>query len=279
MGNESDGPPLVGAQLAVVAHRLAAAGASAPEEEARTLLGALLGVSSALLLARPERHMSLAEVESYGAWAARRAGGEAIAHITGHLAFMGLDIAVSRSSPLPWPGARRLVELALEWARPSGSLDLLAVELGAGCGAISLALAAFEPRFTRIYAVEPSRAALQIAATNGARYLLNLVIQWREGSDSDAVPEPCDLIVCAHGGELTDLLRRAIGQAPATLRRGGALLCSVEARHERAVADLLRRALPAAQVYADPPVEDAVVVVAQTPSPVTGEAEVESRRS
>ncbi|HYM27807.1 MAG TPA: hypothetical protein VET66_06640, partial [Steroidobacteraceae bacterium] len=86
----------MGAQLAVAARRLAAAGASAPEEEARALLGALLGVSSALLLARPDRRMSLAEVETYGVWTARRADGEAIAHITGHLAFMGLDIVVTR---------------------------------------------------------------------------------------------------------------------------------------------------------------------------------------
>jgi release factor glutamine methyltransferase len=278
MGSGSSVPPLVQAQLARAERILATAGSSAPRGEALSLLGSLLRVSTMLLLAQPDRRMSPTEVETYAAWIARRASGEAMAHITGHLAFMGLDIAVSHASPLLRPGAQRLVEVALELARQSGSQELVAAEAGAGCGAVSLALAAHEPRFTRIYAVEPSREALQMAAANGARYLLNLVIQWREGGDLGAVPELSDLIICARAGVASPALERVIEQAPAKLRPGGALICSVEAPQGRAVADLLRRALPATEVYMDPPFEDAVVVVAQTPHPTRGAAEFESRR-
>jgi release factor glutamine methyltransferase len=278
MGSESASAATVQAELERAASVLAAAGSPAPRDEALALLGALLGVSSTMLLARPDRHMSPSEVQTYTAWIARRSAGEALPHITGHLAFMGLDVTVSRATPLPRRGARRLVEVALEWARQRSAHEILVAEIGAGCGAISLALAAHEPRFTRIYAVEPSRAALQVAASNGARHLLNLVIQWREGDDLDAVPERADLIICGYAGSFAQTPARVVGQAAAKLWSGGALMCSAEAREERVVAGLLRRALPAAQIYADPPFEGAVVVVAQTPGPLRGAAELESRR-
>src|SRR5262245_49907765 len=169
MEGESEAPPHVGPQLARAERILANAGLSAPQDEARSLLGALLGASTALLVAQPDRAMSALEVDTYAMWIARRAAGEASAHITGHLAFMGLDITIGQQSPLPPPDAQQLVDTALEWARRSGSRELLAAEIGAGCGAISLALAAFEPRFTRIYAVEPSLPALEAAQANGAR--------------------------------------------------------------------------------------------------------------
>src|SRR5262249_39401806 len=158
-----------------------------------------LGVPAAPLLARSDIPMSQADVQTYAGWIARRAGGEAIPNITGHLRFMGLDLSVGRDVPLLHPGAQRLVSVALDCARhgasgPSGEFS--GGEIGTGCGALALALAAFEPRFTRIYAVDGSASSLRMAESNGARYLLNLVITWLEGEDLDAVPERVDLIVC-----------------------------------------------------------------------------------
>ena len=67
----------------------------------------------------------------------RRAGGVPIPYITGHLEFMGLDIAVRWDSPLAPPGAQLLVETALQWARSRTPDGLIAAEVGAGCGAIT----------------------------------------------------------------------------------------------------------------------------------------------
>src|SRR5215813_11293785 len=151
MAGESDVPPTVRAQLAHAERILATAGSPAPQDEALALLSSLLRMPTALLV-RSDSRMSPADVAAYAARTARRAAGEAIPHITGHLGFMGLDLTVGRNDPLIPPGAQRLVEVTLECARHSPPGNLLAVGIGTGCGAIALALAAFEPRFARIYA-------------------------------------------------------------------------------------------------------------------------------
>jgi len=142
------------------------------------------------------------DAKAYAAWVARRAAGEALARITGRLEFMGMDITIGRDSPLAPAGAQQLVETALQWARRQAPGELWAAELSAGCGASALALAALEPRFMRIYAVESSLPTLETARDNGARYLLNLVMSWLQGEGLDAVPEPSDLIVCGQPDRL-----------------------------------------------------------------------------
>ncbi len=279
MAIESDVPPIVGAQLAHAERILATAGSSAPHDEAFALLSSLLGVPTALLDARSESRMSQSDVETYASWVARRSTGEAIPHITGHLAFTGLDLTIGRDTPLVPSGAQRLVGIALERARHHAPGELAAAEIDTGCGAIALALAAFEPRFTRIYAVDPSPVALQTAAANGARYLLNLVISWVEGDGLDAVPEPVDLIVCGQCGDATSpQFARLLEQAPTKLRPGGALVCGLDSAQEALAAESLERAFGGAQVWVELPSDGVVVVVALAPRPSGGDAAFARRR-
>jgi SAM-dependent methyltransferase len=279
MANESDVPSIVGVQLAHAERILAAAGSSASGDEALALLGSLLGVPTALLLARAESRMRQSDVQTYAGWVERRATGEPIPYITGHLTFMGLDLSVGRNVPLVPPGAQRLVSVALDCARHSTSGELSAAEIGTGCGAIALALAAFEPRFTRIYAVDAAASALRVAAANGARYLLNLVITWREGAGPDAVPEPVDLIVCGQFGDATaPQFARLLEQAPAKVHPGGAFVCGLDSVHGPMAAELFGRTIRGAQVWVESPADGAVVVVAQMPRPSRGDAAFETRR-
>jgi release factor glutamine methyltransferase len=257
MASESDAPPTWGAQLTRAARILAAAGSPAPREEAAEMLSHLLGVPLSELLAWPASSMRQSDVATYAAWVARRAAGEALARITGHLEFMGLDIVVGQDGLLAPSGAQRLVETALQWARRRAPGELSAAEVSAGCGAVALALAALEPRFTRIYAVESSPPALEAARANGARYLLNLVISWLEGEGLDTVPEPVDLIVCSQPG-WTDLER-----APAKLRPGGALICAVDAAQRPRVDELLVRGLSMAPAWVEGQGDEPALVVAQ----------------
>jgi release factor glutamine methyltransferase len=275
-----------GAQLARAEQVLAASGLSAPRDEAIALLASLLGAPAALLLARPSSPMSQPDVATYASWVTRRAAGEATPHITGRLMFMGLELVMGKDSPLVVPGAQRLVELVLECSRAHAPGELTAAEIGAGCGAIALALASFEPRFTCIYAVDPSPTALRAASDNGAHYLLNLVISWREGDGLDAVPEPVDFIICGQRGQrvshedvagagsspglvdgpsLPPRFARLVMQAPAKLRPGGALLGALESGLEPAAMAALTRALPAAQIWAASSSGDVVIAVAQVP--------------
>lgn len=265
MPTDPDIPLTWGAQLAHAETLLAAAGSLAPQEEATALLSALLNTPPALLRAQPGRRLSRENAEEYAGWVARRAAGEALPHITGRLPFMGLELLVGQSDPLPAPSAWRLVEAALQVARHHPHGDLLAADIGTGCGATALALASFEPRFIRVYAVESSVTALETATANGARYLLNLLISWRTGEGLDSVPDPVDVVVWRLREASTPATARLLEQAPAKLRPGGALLCALDREPAPEVTALLERALPTAQVWTDTH-PDGAVLVAQLPS-------------
>jgi len=273
MSNRPETSSQVRHQLNAAERLLAEGGAPFARRDAVELLCALLGEIPAELLGRPERRLTTAAVRAYGQWIARRRAGEAIPSITGHLPFMDLDLLVTHDTPLPPPCAARMVEIALACARRADAHtvahtdahSLLAAELGTGSGAIALALAALEPRFTRIYAVESSSTALQTATANGGRYLLNLVITWRDGSGVDAIPEPVALLlraVCGRVGspEFAELTQ----QAPRVLRPGGALICGLDSREEMAATQILKGVFPTADVCADAHA-DGVIVVVQTP--------------
>lgn len=271
MPSEPDSPLTSGAQLAHAETLLAAVGSSAPHEEAAELLSALLNTPAALLRAQPGHRVSRENAERFAEWVARRAAGEALSHITGRLPFMGLELVIRRSDPLPAPGAWRLVEVTLQVARHHATGDLLAADIGTGCGAVALALAAFEPRFTRVYAVEPSAAARETATANGARYLLNLVISWLAGEGLDSVPEPVDMLVCGQLDQHAPSTARLLDQAHAKLRPGGALICGLDHEQVSDVRALVARALPATHIWAESHPGGAVLV-AQSPRPTTGDA-------
>ncbi len=278
MPTEPDIPLTLGAQLAYAETLLAEAGSLTPREEAATLLSALLNMPPALLRAQPGRRVSQENAKVFTGWVARRAEGEAAPHITGRLPFMGLELVVGRSDPLPAPSAWELVEAALQVARHHASGDLLAADIGTGCGATALALAAFEPRFTRVYAVESSVTALETAAANGARYLLNLLISWLAGEGLDSVPEPVDVVVCGQLEPSTPSAARLLELAPVKLRPGGALVCALDRQPIPEFSALLARALPTAQIWTDPHPGGAILV-AQLPSPATGDTTFNSDNS
>lgn len=209
-------------------------------------------------------------------WVARRARGEALPYITGHVEFMGLDLMIGRECPPVAPHAQHMVELALRASRRQVSGELVAAELATGCGAMALALAALEPRFTRVYALETAPAALEAARANGARYLMNLVINWLDGASLDAVPEPVDVLLCGRieraasddaapaldATQLSASTAQLLAGAHDKLRPGGTLLCAVPRAHQSAIASLLDRTHPTAQLAFEPAPADVVIVTA-----------------
>lgn len=272
--------PTYGAQLVQGERVLAAAGSLAPWQEAVELLSYALDVPIPVLLAQPATHLRPADVLRYGGLVRRRVAGEALPRITGHVAFMGLDLAIGRADPLIPPDAERRAQIALEWGRHHAPGELAVAEIGTGCGALALALAALEPRFTRIFAVDHSAATLETATANGARYLLNLVISWLMGEGLDAVPERVDLIVCGRldqgaaaagsqgerAAEVVSLREmHLLKQAPGKMRPGGALIWSLDRAREAETLAVIDLAFPDAQVWVDPQASGAVIAVVQLP--------------
>lgn len=273
--------PRWGASLVWAEAALARAGSPSPQLDALVLLMHATHTPQTLLLAEPEHAMTPPEAERYAAWVARRSEGEPVAYITGHKAFMGLDLLVDRRVLLVRPSTRWLVEAALESVRnrPAATEGvLLAADIGTGCGAMALALGALEPRISHIYAVDTSADALAVARSNGARYMLNVLISWLEGDLLEPVPEPVDLIVTNlpylrdvpdsavpevlrfeprialfSGPDGLDHIRGLIAQAPAKLRPGGTLILALDDTQRQAAAELLAVALPHAHVSFGPP--------------------------
>jgi release factor glutamine methyltransferase len=255
---------------------LTRAGSPSPHLDALSLLMRALSVPHAVIANTPDHPFSPAGAQTYLDWVRRRSGGEPVAYITGHKAFMGLDLMVDQRVFLVRPNTQVLVQTALEIARLHPAHNALqAADIGTGCGAIALALACLEPRFTRIYAVDASPDALCVARRNGARYGLGERVIWLQGDLLAPLPEPVDLIVASlpslpeqgvslapevaryepslaffSGQDGLDLIRSLIEQAMARLRPGGALGIEIQPPQRGAVQHLLARAFPSARIWA-----------------------------
>jgi release factor glutamine methyltransferase len=184
--------------------RLVAAGALAdavatatPTLDADVLLGLVVGVGRASLLAHLERLLTTGQAESYRALIARRLAGEPVAYLTGHREFMGLDLLADPRALIPRPETELLVEAALAEARARlgrGAVPLVA-DIGTGSGAIALALAALEPRLPRVYATDASPAALALAGENARRLGVAGRVVTLLGDLLAPLPEPVDLLL------------------------------------------------------------------------------------
>src|SRR5262245_10076034 len=109
--------PTWGAALAWGTQTLTAAGSPSPQLDALSLLMRTLSVPHALVASMPDRPLSHTDSHCYSDWIRRRAAGEPVAYITGHKAFMGLDLFVDRRVLLVRRTTELLVGAALEVAR------------------------------------------------------------------------------------------------------------------------------------------------------------------
>lgn len=163
-----------------------------PQLDAELLLGRVLGLSRAGLIARGADAVEVEHERTYRGLLDRRRQGAPVAYLTGIREFWSLTLEVTPAVLVPRPETELLIELALGLLpldQPSSVLDL-----GTGSGAIALALASERPR-ARITGVDISAPALDVARHNARRLELNHV-DWRAGSWFEAVPQQrFDLIV------------------------------------------------------------------------------------
>jgi release factor glutamine methyltransferase len=157
--------PTVADLLAEARPLLAATSFGAPVREALLLLGAVLGLSEAQILARPERGVGEAEAARFRALLARRLHGEPVAYLLGEREFYGRSFFVDDRVLVPRPETEHLVEAALAEPLPAEAL-VLDVGTGSGCLAVTLAL---ERPGWRLVASDLSPAALAVAAANARR--------------------------------------------------------------------------------------------------------------
>lgn len=148
---------------------LADAGIDDPQVDTDLLIGFVLDASrgrvqALAMLDHPVNAEDTARVE---ALAARRAERVPLQHITGQAPFRSLVLAVGPGVFIPRPETEQVVQIAIDRLNEQAVPEPIAVDLGAGSGAIALALATEVPR-ARVFAVEKSVDAFAWTSRNFA---------------------------------------------------------------------------------------------------------------
>ena len=247
-------------------------GVESPRLEAELLLAHAAGTNRAWVLAHPERPLTPKELTRFRDLAARRARREPLAYITGRREFFGLDLAVDPRVLIPRPETELLVERALDLARRLSGPALVA-DVGAGSGAIAVALAVHLPDAT-VYALDETPGPLAVTSENARRHGVADRVLCLQGDLLTPLPEVVHLI-CANlpyvgseewgalapeireyepraaldgGPGGLEVIRRLLATAGPHLRPGGAVLLEIGAEQGPAARALAGEHFPGARV-------------------------------
>ena len=171
---------------------LARAGVETPKIDAEWLLADLMGVRRLELFLQHDKPLEEAVLSRMRERVKRRAAGEPLQYIIGHVDFHEIRLAVAPGALIPRPETELLVEKVI--ARLRGREAPRIVDLGTGSGAIALALASALPG-ARVLAVERSADALKLARANAEALGLRERVAFRSGDWLDGLDLQADCIV------------------------------------------------------------------------------------
>jgi release factor glutamine methyltransferase len=205
-----------------IRRRLEAAGVETPIFDARLLLEAGANVSRLDIITDPRRLVTGEQIAAVDALARRREAREPVAHILGRKHFWKLELAVTPDVLTPRPETEHWVEVALELL-PEGPARVL--DLGAGSGAILLAILAERPNAVGL-GIDVSEAALAVARANSGALHLSDRVEWRRGDWADGLADQFDLVVSnppyIATGEIAQLAPEVARYEPRVALDGGA---------------------------------------------------------
>lgn len=184
----------VGRAVNAATQRLEEAGCPTARLDAQVILAHVLGVGRSWLFAHYEVALEPAQAECYTELIARRIAHEPVAYLTGHKEFYGIDLQVDRRVLIPRPETEMLVDTVLAIAAAQSPAGMTIADVGTGSGAIALAVATNAPN-VRVYALDISDAALDVARANFARLDMRRQIVPLRSDFLAALPECVDLIV------------------------------------------------------------------------------------
>lgn len=140
-----------------------------PRATAEILLAHALDIKRIDLYLGYDQPLNPEELERFKALIKRRREREPVAYILGHKEFWSMELEVNRNVLIPRPETERLVEIALEHLTASSTAESkLILELGAGSGAVLLALASEIPRHSYL-GTDISVEAVRVARRNADR--------------------------------------------------------------------------------------------------------------
>lgn len=236
--------------------------------DAELLLAKVLDFERMKLYTHFDRPMSEAELGDYRALIKRRAAGEPVAYILGSKGFWEIDLKVDARALIPRPETEILVEETLK--RLEKDSDARVLDVGAGSGAIALALADVRPNI-RVAATDISPGALALARENADELGFSERVEFSEGDLFENVRAdffPCQIIVSNppyigederddimidvkgfepefalfSGPDGLDMIRRLVPASFDALESGGHFLCEIGYKQGEAVEGILKDA-------------------------------------
>lgn len=136
--------------------------------DGEVLLRHVLNVDRTGLFREPDRLLTDRETDTLAQLLQRRLAGEPVAYLTGSREFMGLDFVVNPAVLIPRPETELLVEYIIKNLSPFSGQPRL-IDVGTGSGAIAVSLANYL-KHAKVWAVDVSAAALEVARQNAARH-------------------------------------------------------------------------------------------------------------
>jgi release factor glutamine methyltransferase len=149
--------------LAWTTERFRKGGLESARLDAELLLAHTLATDRLHLYCDLDKPLAPPELSRFRDQIRRRLQGEPVAYLTGRREFWSLPLAVDGSVLVPRPETELLVEVAL--SRVEGHEEVLLVDVGAGSGAVAIALAHELPR-ARVFAIEKDESALSLSRQN-----------------------------------------------------------------------------------------------------------------
>jgi release factor glutamine methyltransferase len=212
-------PSTIGELLAAATARLREAGSESARLDAELLLGHVLGMARAGLLAHTDLVVPTEQRSALEDALVRRASGEPVAYIRGIKEFYGLAFTVDGRALIPRPETELVVELVLErlrerltgMPRPPGSPPLRVWDVGTGSGAIAVSVAVEARRRgygadLRLVATDISSDALALATENAVGHGVADMIELA----------PADLLALEHAAPV-DLLAANLPYVPSAV--------------------------------------------------------------
>ena len=169
--------------LKVSADYLKSKGIENPRLNAEVLLAYQLNLERIRLYLNFNQPLTGKEVSGYRTLIKRRISREPLQYITGTQEFWSLDFVVDRHVLIPRPETEIVVEQAIALAKTieqGGNQSLQILDLGTGCGTISIALAKEMP-WALIWATDISEKALCLARRNALKHDISDRLRFRQG--------------------------------------------------------------------------------------------------
>ena len=147
--------------------------------DAEVLLAFILKKDKEFLYTNPTTRPRKNQLKNFYKLIARRAKNEPVAYLTSQKEFYGLDFYVNKNVLIPRPATELLVEEALNYIKKIKAKNLTICDVGAGSGAIIIALAknikkSLPKQNFKFMGADISRSALNVAQKNAKTHKIKI---------------------------------------------------------------------------------------------------------